>query len=162
MWLTKHFLAHKMWYQWHEDMLNEEKCQLLHHKMDAFLGKHLSAILLPPLCSLHPLWPRVHHWLTDGISYLLGPLQKNDRITDLTTMLEHSNHKLANFHHDQLVQMLAAEVEHGWQLILPCSCRTRSMSRARSTYIRPDTMSVWLSSTWPHSLYCQLPHVPPQ
>ena len=36
-------------------------------------------------------------------------------------MLEHGNHQSATFHHEQLVQMLTDEVEHGWQLILPCA-----------------------------------------
>ena len=85
------------------------------------LGSEFQPVaVLVLLCSLHPLWPWVHHWLTDGISYLLNPLWEDDQIADLTTMLKCSNHKSAIFHHDQLVQMLAAEVEWGWQLILPC------------------------------------------
>ena len=77
------------------------------------------AAVLVPLCFLHPLWPRVHHWLTTSICYPLEPLHKSDRIADLTAMLECGNHQSATFHHAQLVQMLTNEVEHGWQLILP-------------------------------------------
>ena len=84
-------------------------------------SKFCPAAVLVPLCFRHPLWPRVHHWLTTGVSYLLNLLQESDRIADLTVMLEHGNHQLATFHHAQLVQMLTDEVEHGWQLILPCN-----------------------------------------
>ena len=79
------------------------------------------AAVLAPLCFRHPLWPRVHHWLTTSIRYPLEPLHESDQIADLTAMLEHGNHQLATFHHAQLVQMLTDEVERGWQLILPCA-----------------------------------------
>ena len=79
------------------------------------------AAVLATLCFRHPLWPRVHHWLTTGVCYPLKPLCKSDQIADLTVMLERSNHQLATVHHAQLVQMLTDEVEHGWQLILPCA-----------------------------------------
>ena len=79
------------------------------------------AAVLAPLCFRHPLWPRVHHWLTAGVCYPLEPLCESDRIADLTAMLERGNHQSATFHHAQLVQMLTDEVEHGWQLILPCT-----------------------------------------
>ena len=36
------------------------------------------AAVLVPLCFCHPLWPRVHHWLTTSVHYPLEPLHKSD------------------------------------------------------------------------------------
>ena len=77
------------------------------------------AAVLEPLCLLHPLWPRVCCWLTDGVSYPLDPVSDEDRLADLSAILARGNHKSASVHNDQLVWMLVAEVECGWQLILP-------------------------------------------
>ena len=56
-----------MQYQCHKDMLDKEKCQLLQHKMDAFLGPN------PFLGTVHSAIDR-SHWVamyTDGSEGIL-------------------------------------------------------------------------------------------
>ena len=74
-------------------------------------------MVLEPLCHLHPLWPRVCHWLTEGVNYLLEPICNEDHLADLSLIMARGNHKSASIHKACLVQMLSSEVECGWQLL---------------------------------------------
>ena len=77
-------------------------------------------MVLEPLCHLHPLWPQVCCWLTDGVSYRLNPVRDEDHLANLSAIMARGNHKSASVHKACLVQMLSAEVKRSWQLILPC------------------------------------------
>ena len=75
--------------------------------------------VLEPLCHLRPLWPRVCHWLMDGVSYPLEPICDEDCHTHLSTIMARGNHKSTSIRKACLVQMLSSEVECSWQLLLP-------------------------------------------
>ena len=76
--------------------------------------------VLEPLCLLHPLWPQVCCWLMEGASYPLDPVSDEDHLANLSAIMARGNHKSASVLNAHMVWMLAAEVKHGWQLILPC------------------------------------------
>lgn len=77
------------------------------------------AAVLEPLCRFHPLWHRVRSYLTKGVRYPLAPLDETERVADLLSNFERGNHKSAVKNAERLGLMLSAEVERGWQLLLP-------------------------------------------
>ena len=75
--------------------------------------------VLAPLCSGHPLWPRVRQYLTQGTECSMTPIAETDCLQDLQLMLARGNHKSALDDIKQVTSMLKDEVHHMWQLPLP-------------------------------------------
>ena len=60
-----------------------------------FGSEFRSIELLQPLLEYHPLWHRVHTWLTQGVQYPLAPISESQRQVDLRLALLRGNHKSA-------------------------------------------------------------------
>ena len=80
---------------------------------------------LSPLCKSHKLWPKVHKWITEGITYPFIPLLDTDRHMDLQANLQRGNHKSVTGNEDLVRKVLQDEVSRGWQLIIPIEAITQ-------------------------------------
>ena len=87
-----------------------------------FGSEFRSTALLQPLFHFHPLWPRVHTCLTQGVDYPLSPIPDNQRQLDLTLAIQRGNHKSASSQPIVVKELLHKEVIRGWQLPLPPHC----------------------------------------
>ena len=79
---------------------------------------------LQPLLIHHQHWPAIKEIITYGASYPLHPISEQDRLSDITYMLERGNHKsaLEEDNKQALDKAFTKEVRHHWAIpILPVS-----------------------------------------
>jgi hypothetical protein len=77
--------------------------------------------LLAAICRNHPRWPRIRRMMTEGFTMPLTELPEIDRVQDVLEAIRYGNHKSTQKNPAVVLEMLREEVEHGWQLVLPCS-----------------------------------------
>ena len=67
----------------------------------------------------HPLWPRMEQLLINGSQWPLDEISKEDREADLHEALVFGNHKGAASKPELLKALIAADVRHGYGLVIP-------------------------------------------
>jgi hypothetical protein len=67
----------------------------------------------------HPLWPRMEQLLINGLQWPLDEISEEDREADLREALAFGNHKEAASKPELLKALIAADVRHGYRLVIP-------------------------------------------
>ncbi len=67
----------------------------------------------------HPFWARMEHLLIKGSRWPLEEISEEDRVADLQEALQFGNHKGATSKPGLLKELITADVQHGYRLVIP-------------------------------------------
>ena len=86
-------------------------------------GSEFKAVnTLHQLCYKHPLWQRLHQYLTDGVDYSRTMITDNMGLSTLMAAIRRGNQKSASDHPSVLQTLVQDDVSRGFILLISVPC----------------------------------------